>query len=49
MLIMIREPTNPVMPIASFEEYKTADPKKIAAERILPERRIFDLGFAFKS
>jgi hypothetical protein len=37
------------MPIASLEEYKTADPTKIAAERMLPERRIFDLGFAFNS
>ena len=39
----------PVIPIASFEEYKTADPTKIAAERILPESKIFDLGLAFKS
>ena len=42
-----REPIIPVILIDSFEEYKTADPTKIAAERILPERSIFDLGFAF--
>ena len=42
-----RDPIIPVILIDSFEEYKTADPTKIAAERILPERRIFDLGFAF--
>ena len=33
----------------SFEEYKTADPIKIAADRILPESKMFDFGFAFKS
>ena len=46
---MIRELTNPVMPTASLEEYKIADPKKIAAEIILPERRMFDFGFIFNS
>ena len=45
--IITREPIIPLIPIDSFEEYKTAEPTKIAAERILPERRMFDLGFAF--
>ncbi len=47
--IITREPIIPVIPIDSFEEYKTADPIKIAADRILPESKMFDFGFAFKS
>ena len=39
----------PVIPMVSFDEYKTAEPTKMAAESMLPESRILDLGFAFKS
>lgn len=47
--MVTKEPIIPVMPIISFEEYKTVEPIKIAEERILPERRILDLGFWFNS
>ena len=39
----------PIIPNTSLEEYRNAELTKIADDRILPESKVFDLGFAFKS
>ena len=47
--IITKEPIIPVIPRISFEEYNTAEPTKIAADNILPDNKMFDFGFAFRS
>lgn len=47
MPIIISDEIIPTVPMVSFDEYNTADPTKIAAERMLPASKIFDLDFAF--
>jgi len=47
MLMVIREPIIPAIPIDSFVAYTNDEPIKIAAERILPGNKIFDLDFKF--